>query len=175
MADNKTLFSSKADDYVNYRPQYSAKSIEFIRAKTELKPGSVVADIGSGTGIFSQQLLDNEFSVYGVEPNDEMRKQAERTLANYEGFQSISGNATNTGLPDQCVELITVAQALHWFDPEPSKREFLRILKPCRWLAVLYNRYPQDVTGSAILDLRTEQHGWTKIQANKTDFNGSVK
>lgn len=171
MADSRSFFSSKADDYANYRPQYSAKAIEFIRTKMELKPGSVVADIGSGTGIFSRQLLDNEFAVYSVEPNEEMRKQAESTLDSYEGFQSISGDATNTSLPDQFVELITAAQALHWFDLERGKREFLRILKPCRWLAVLYNMDPKDVPESAIADLRTEQYGWAKVKGKRPDVN----
>ncbi len=88
-----------------------------------------MADIGSGTGISSKLFLDNGNIVYGVEPNSKMRQAAEETLATYSNFYSIDAYSKNTKLKSESIDIIVVAQAFHWFEPEPTKEEFLRILK----------------------------------------------
>ncbi len=75
-----------------------------------------MADIGSGTGIFSHQLLERDLTVFGVEPNDDMRMMAEQSLNLYSRFKSIKATAENTTLKENSVDLVTVAQAFHWFD-----------------------------------------------------------
>jgi len=89
-----------------------------------------VADIGAGTGIFTKRLLERGHQVFAVEPNAAMREAAEQQLGGHRGFRSLNGCAESTGLPDASVDLVTAAQAFHWFDPAAARGEFQRILKP---------------------------------------------
>jgi ubiquinone/menaquinone biosynthesis C-methylase UbiE len=101
----------------------------------------MIADIGSGTGIWTQKLLDAGYSVHAIEPNKDMRETAENSLKNYPNFISIEGTAESTTLPTGSMDIITVAQALHWFNLDPTRIEFQRILKPAGWLIIIYNRW----------------------------------
>src|SRR5207249_3286611 len=101
--------------------------------------GSVIADVGSGTGISAKLFLDNGNMVYGVEPNGPMREAAETFLGSYASFRSIDGSAEATGLPNGAVDLIVCAQAFHWFDPVQAKVEFRRILRENGWIALIWN------------------------------------
>src|SRR5258705_626948 len=91
--DSTLRFSSRVENYIRYRPGYPAQVLEVMKHECQLIPGSVVADIACGTGIFSRMLLDHGNKVIGVEPNREMREAAERLLAAYPNFTSISGTA----------------------------------------------------------------------------------
>ena len=71
--------------------------------------GRVFADIGSGTGIFTEQLLGCGYKVYAVEPNDDMCKKAEEKLSYNENYISVNGSDTDTNLPDRSVDYITTA------------------------------------------------------------------
>lgn len=101
--------------------------------------GGVFADIGSGTGIFSEQLLKCGYRVFAVEPNDDMRKIAERKLNESPHFTSIKGTADNTTLLNGSIDCVTAAQAFHWFDAESFKKECRRILKPEGRIIIVYN------------------------------------
>eukprot|EP01119_Soliformovum_irregulare_P003166 TRINITY_DN13496_c0_g1_i1.p1 TRINITY_DN13496_c0_g1~~TRINITY_DN13496_c0_g1_i1.p1 ORF type:complete len:253 (-),score=54.91 TRINITY_DN13496_c0_g1_i1:25-690(-) len=103
-----------------------------------------IADVGSGTGIFTKLLLEEFPSarIIAIEPNGNMRSSAESMLSHYSNFTSSPGNAEQTGLEDHSVDLITAATAAHWFDIEKSRKEFLRILRPGGRLAILTNRAP---------------------------------
>ena len=129
MNDNTKRFSDRVSDYVKYRPSYPEAVFEYISEDFGLNKGSVIADIGSGTGIFTEPLLKRYATVFAVEPNREMRSYAEGTLGGRSSFHSIDGTAEHTGLGDQSVDAITVAQAFHWFDLESTKAEFKRILR----------------------------------------------
>lgn len=83
----------------------------------------IVADIGSGTGILSRQLLVRGLHVIGVEPNNDMRNVAEQSLNIHSRFISINATAENTTLKENSVDLVTVAQAFHWFDKKAFKIE----------------------------------------------------
>ena len=76
--DPKSRFSSRVDNYIRYRPGYPEALYGFLREEMGSGPGSVVADVGCGTGIFAESLLAAGCSVIGVEPNAEMRGAAER-------------------------------------------------------------------------------------------------
>ena len=132
-------FSDRADDYTRARPGYPDALADALAAEAELVPGSVVADVGSGTGISSELLLRRGCTVFGVEPNAEMRRAAERALGDRAGFRSVDGTAEATTLPDASVDLVTVAQAFHWLDPEGARREFARILRPGGRVALFWN------------------------------------
>jgi len=99
----------------------------------------MVADIGSGTGLFSQLLLAHQYRVFGIEPNSEMRSKAEARLSSHPDFLSVDAAAEATGLDDHSVDCITAATAFHWFDKEKAKDEFGRILKPGGFCILLWN------------------------------------
>src|SRR5580658_2649045 len=68
-----------------------------------------------------------------------MRAAGEELLAAYPKFRSVGAPAEATTLPDASVELVTAAQAFHWFDPAAARAEFARILRPSGWVAVIWN------------------------------------
>lgn len=124
-------FTDKAEVYAKYRPpSYPSVYIEYLISEADLNENCMIADIGSGTGILSRQLLDKGFTVIGgVEPNDDMRTLAEQTLKPDSHFISVDAVAEKTTLNDSSLDLITVAQAFHWFDIEQFRLECQRILK----------------------------------------------
>lgn len=142
-------FSSRVADYVRYRPGYPPEVVALLRRECGLTPGAVVADIASGTGILSRMLLEGGNPVFGVEPNPEMRAAGEQFLSRYPKFVSVAGTAEATTLPAHSVDLVTAAQAAHWFDREKARSEFIRILKPKRWAVLIWNE--RKTGGSAFL------------------------
>lgn len=132
-------FSSRVDNYIRFRPGYPPQILATLKAECGLTPESVVADIGSGTGILTRMFLENGNCVYGVEPNAEMRQAGERLLASYPEFHSIAGTAEDTTLPSHSVDFACAAQAAHWFDREKARREFARILRPGGWAMLIWN------------------------------------
>lgn len=139
MKDPTQRFSDRVEDYVKYRPSYPPEVIELLRDRCRLAPPAAIADIGSGTGILARLLLDHGYRVYGVEPNGPMREAAERLLAGFTDFVSVDGRAEATGLPEQCVDGVTAAQAFHWFDRVRARIEFERILQPGGWVILVWN------------------------------------
>lgn len=144
--DAKQRFSNRVADYVRYRPGYPSAALDFLREDCGLCPGHVIADIGSGTGFLSELFLKNGNRVYGVEPNFEMRQAGEEYLASYDGFSGIEGSAESTTLGDSSVDFATAGQAFHWFEPDPARTEFIRILKSTGWVVVLWNERLTDST-----------------------------
>ena len=146
MSNSTERFTSRVETYAKFRPGYPPEVIELLRSECGLTPEATVADVGSGTGILSDLLLKNGNEVLGVEPNNAMREAAEHLLRNYSRFRSVGGSAEATTLPDQSVELITAGQAFHWFDGASARREFARILKPQRYVALIWNDRRLDST-----------------------------
>ena len=145
-SDATSRFSDRVDNYVRYRPGYPEQALQVLKKECGLTPNQVMADVASGTGIWTRVLLGNGNRVYGVEPNAEMRKAGERFLAEFPRFTSVTGTAEATTLADEAVEFVTAAQAGHWFDRERARREFVRILKPGGWLVLLWNERVTDST-----------------------------
>jgi len=139
-------FSDRVENYVRYRPGYPSQVVDTLKAECGLKPEHVIADIASGTGIWSRVLLENGNQVFGVEPNRDMRLAGERLLADFSTFRSVAGSAEATMLPDRSVDFVTAAQAGHWFDRQRARREFVRVLKPVGWLVLLWNERSTDST-----------------------------
>jgi SAM-dependent methyltransferase len=142
--DPTQRFSSRVENYVRYRPGYPPGVLELLRRECGLTPGSIVADVASGTGNLTRIFLENGNRVFGVEPNDDMRKAGEQILADYQRFTSVAGTAEATTLPDRSVDIITAAQAAHWFDREKARREFVRILRPGGWTVLVWNERRTD-------------------------------
>ncbi len=146
-ASNATSrFSDRVENYVRYRPGYPPQVVQELQAQCGLTRKHTVADIASGTGLWTRMLLENGNQVFGVEPNTEMRKAGDRLLASFPNFISVAGSAEATTLADHGVDFVTAAQAAHWFDRERARREFVRILKPSGWLVLLWNERLTDST-----------------------------
>lgn len=139
MTDVTQRFSSRVENYIKYRPGYPDEVIDTLRSECGLTSDSIIADVGSGTGILTEMFLQNGATVYGIEPNREMREAAERLLKDYPRFHSVAARAEETTLPDYNVDFIAAGQAFHWFDREKARTEFARILKPRGWIALIWN------------------------------------
>lgn len=146
-ASNATSrFSDRVENYVRYRPGYPREALETLKKDCGLLPAHVIADIASGTGIWTRMLLANGNAVYGVEPNTDMRQAGEQLLAEFPKFTSVAGKAEATTLRVESVDFVAAAQAAHWFDRERARQEFSRILKPGGWLVLLWNEREVDTT-----------------------------
>ena len=143
-SNSTTRFSDRVDNYVRYRPGYPPQVLETLKHACGLNSEHRVADIASGTGIWTRLLLENGNRVFGIEPNDDMREAAERLLSGFLNFNSIAATAEATTLPDHSVDFVTAAQAAHWFNRGQARQEFARILKPGGWLALLWNERLTD-------------------------------
>jgi len=141
MNESTERFSDRVADYVNYRPSYPLEVVDTLISECGLNSQSTIADIGSGTGIFSRLLLDKNFHVAGVEPNEGMRGAAEQQLSSYSKFTSSGGQSEHTGLADHSIDLITSAQAFHWFKRDETRQEFVRVLKPGGQVALIWNQH----------------------------------
>jgi SAM-dependent methyltransferase len=137
--DATERFSNRVEDYARYRPHYPASVIGCLQTNCQLLETSVIADVGSGTGILTELFLRQGNPVLAVEPNRQMREAGERLLHGYPRFQSIAGRAEETTLPDQSVDFVTAGQAFHWFDRDKAKAEFARILKARGWVVLIWN------------------------------------
>lgn len=139
ISDPKARFTRHAEYYSKYRPGYPKLVLQYLERELGFSRNSVVADVGSGTGIFAEMLLQNVNVVFGVEPNDEMRTMAEANLASYANFRSVNGAAESTTLPVASVDFITSAQSFHWFDRTRARTEFRRVLKGDGWVVLVWN------------------------------------
>jgi SAM-dependent methyltransferase len=139
-------FSDRVENYVRYRPGYPPEVIDLLRAECGLQPNHVVADVASGTGLFTRLLLENGNSVYAVEPNAEMREMGASELAAYAKLVSVAGTAEETTLDSVSVDFVTAAQAAHWFDLRRTRAEFVRILKLGGWCVLIWNERLTDAT-----------------------------
>jgi SAM-dependent methyltransferase len=146
MIDPTLRFSSRVENYVKYRPGYPTGVVDTLTKECGLTANSLVADIGSGTGILSEIFLKNGNRVFGVEPNHEMRDAGERLLGKYPCFTSVNGTAEETTLADCSVGFVTAGQAFHWFDRGRARKEFARILKPDGWVALIWNERLTDTS-----------------------------
>jgi len=144
ISDPTKRFSDRVDNYVKYRPGYPDEVIAFLQKECDLSSNSVIADIGSGTGIFTKLLLDKGYKVYAVEPNADMRQAAKEYLGVNENFIPTDGSAEATNLPSNRIDLIVCAQAFHWFNNEKTQSEFKRILTADGDAALIWNNRLAD-------------------------------
>jgi SAM-dependent methyltransferase len=139
LPDPTGRFSDRVANYVAYRPGYPEALVEALRRDVGLSATSVVADIGSGTGISTALLLRIGCDVYAVEPNADMRRAAETRFSSETRFHSVAARAESTTLPDASVDAITAGQAFHWFDRDRTRAEWTRILRPSGLVALFWN------------------------------------
>jgi SAM-dependent methyltransferase len=139
-------FSNRVDDYIKYRPRYPDAVLDTLEREIGKTPAWTIADVGSGTGIVSEMFLKRGHTVYGIEPNAEMRNAAEKLLSGYPAFCSVNASAEQTTLGAKTIDLVCAAQAFHWFEAEQAKAEFSRILRPTGLAALIWNHRRIDST-----------------------------
>ena len=139
MSSTVSRFDGRAEAYASARPAYAPALMEWLQSAYHLGPGSVVADIGAGTGKFTTQLLALGATVYAVEPNAEMRAQAEIFLKESKRLQILEGTASATTLPEHHFDFVCAAQAFHWFDVTAFQKECRRLLKPDGLVVLVWN------------------------------------
>jgi ubiquinone/menaquinone biosynthesis C-methylase UbiE len=175
--DPTQRFTDRVSNYVKFRPGYPPEVMQHLAQACHLNEQSVIADIGSGTGIFTKLLLDADYTVYAVEPNESMRASAEQQLARYAKFISANGTAEATTLEDESMDAIVCAQAFHWFNNAETKKEFSRILKTGGKAALIWNNRQIDADEFAIayeLLLRQGTNDYGKVNhqnLKKADFD----
>jgi SAM-dependent methyltransferase len=128
-------FSSRASDYVKFRPSYPAPAIDYVLDGLGPPSEIVCADIGAGTGISSRLIADRGVRVIAIEPNKAMRESAEA----HKLVEFRDGTAERTGLANASVQLVVCAQAFHWFDQAKALAEFHRVLVPSGRIALVWN------------------------------------
>ena len=144
MPNSVERFSNRVENYIKYRPGYPTEMLDLFRDEMNLQTSSIIADIGSGTGISAKFFLENGNPVFGVEPNEAMRTGAEKILKDFPNFKSIDGTSENTGFEDKSVDFVIAAQAFHWFDKAKTRIEFKRILRENGWTALIWNERQLD-------------------------------
>jgi ubiquinone/menaquinone biosynthesis C-methylase UbiE len=139
---NENLFSGKADAYATARPSYPAAAIDYIRSLAP--PHAIYADVGAGTGKFTELLAKAGDRVFAVEPNADMIERLRSAMLPYPNVMIVSASAENTTMPEHSVDVITCAQALHWFDGEMFRAECRRIGKQNALVIAIYNGIPEE-------------------------------
>ena len=135
---NEEKFTGKADFYDKFRPSYPNELIDWLYEKTGAK---TVADIGAGTGIFTKCLSAKPWKITAVEPNADM---LEILRQNVPFVEIMNAPAENTGIPSNSIDLVTAAQAFHWFDKENFKMECKRIFTAGGRLAIVWNSHGKN-------------------------------
>jgi SAM-dependent methyltransferase len=159
MVHKVQIYSKKASKYARYRWEYAPAAIDVLCQQAQLSNHSWVADLGAGTGILTRALAPRVERIFAIEPDPEMLREAEDGLLGATNCVLIAASAEATTLTDHSVDAVVVAQAIHWFDPESTRRELGRILKPGGWLALLRNYGTDPKLGRAMADLNSPDYG----------------
>ncbi len=163
---NWERFYKKSTDYELYRPRYPAELLDLLGREAGLSSFTSVADVGSGTGLLSELLLRSKCNLYCVEPNEEMRRVSVGKFAHEEKCKIIEGTAENTSLLDDSMDIVTVGQAFHWFDPIRARIEFGRILKRGGKVVLIWNTITESKEG---MNFEYEK----LVRQYSRDFHGS--
>jgi len=163
-SDSTSRFSGRVESYRLHRPRYPSAIVDLLAEECGLTGQSLIADVAAGTGLLTEIFLERGYPVVAVEPNERMREACANLTSQYPRLRCITGSAEATSLADHSVDLITVGQAMHWFDLKRTRSEFVRVLKSGGWCAVIYNN--RRLSGDAF------HEGYERILIEHgTDYN----
>ncbi len=140
-------FSRQAEAYRRGRPGYPPQLQGWLRDALSLGPGRAVADVGAGTGKFTELLLATGAQVIAIEPVDAMRER----IAPHPHLRAQAGTAQATGLAAASLDALVCAQSFHWFATHAALDEFARVLKPGARLGLVWNERDESVAWVAAL------------------------
>lgn len=135
-------FDRSAAEYEQARPSYPRAAIDLLVAELGLGAGVRACDLAAGTGKLTRLLVDAGADVVAVEPIAGMRAQLAAALPS---VAVLAGTAESLPLADESVDVVTVAQAFHWFDVPAALAEIARVLRPGGGLAMLWNVRDESV------------------------------
>lgn len=139
-AEPSRTFQAWADDYDRYRPGYPAELFDEIATRLGVPARASVADLGAGTGLATFEMARRGWQMTAVEPGAGMLDQLrERAEAMGIPVVAIEASGEDTGLPDASFDLVTAAQAFHWFDRRRAVEEMARIVRPGGGVALFWN------------------------------------
>ena len=141
MADDRLhpraqAFATAASVYERARPAFPAAAVDWLCEHLEIGPATRVLDLAAGTGRLTRPLFERTRQIVAVEPMPEMRDVLQATLPEIE---VLDGTAEQIPLADASVGAVVVAQAFHWFDPEPALAEIARVLEPGGRLGLVWH------------------------------------
>jgi SAM-dependent methyltransferase len=155
-------WGQSAEVYERARPGYPPDAIDFLH-ELGLGPDSDVLDLAAGTGKLTRALVAAGARVTAVEPLVAMRQMLQQRLPE---ATVMEGTAERIPVQDQSVDLVTVAQAFHWFDAAVAAREIGRVLRPGGGLAAIWNVREESVEWMAMIrELIEEARGDTPDHA----------
>ncbi|MEM7515378.1 MAG: class I SAM-dependent methyltransferase [Planctomycetota bacterium] len=139
--NNATSFGAHAKAYAEGRPGYPPELFDFIAAEA---PGcSAVLDVGTGSGQAALALSERFDQVFATDISEEQIAHA----AQAENIRYFAAPAEASSLPDNSVDAVTVATALHWFDFSRFWDEVRRVSRPdgifCGWAYHLIEGDPE--------------------------------
>ena len=162
-ASRARAFDRAAARYAESRPSYSPfvlDAVEDFLARP--LSGARAGDVGAGTGIATALLRERGVDVLAVEPGEGMAAQFRD---GHPGWEVVRGDGNALPLRDDCLDLITYAQAWQWTDTERSVPEVLRVLRPGGVLAVWWNTTDFDVPWTAAQHERIARFGGVPARA----------
>ncbi len=139
----QNAFDQKTKEYAIGRPTYPKEILNMIR-DIGIKKDSLIADIGAGTGLLTNMLGELDCRIIAIEPNEEMLHECRQYCSSRENIECVHASAENTTLINNSIDIITIAQAFHWFDKQQCKQEFKRILKKDGYVMVVWNDLQKD-------------------------------
>ena len=140
------IWTGVAGSYDTYRPRTPAVLLDLLPQLAGAQRPQLVVDLGSGTGLSTYAWSERADRVIGVEPNADMRRQAEAKRESETNVSFVEGVAHEIGLPDECADIVTASQSLHWMDPQPTFAEVKRILRPGGVFAAYDYDWPVIIT-----------------------------
>ncbi len=148
LAANVARFNGFADVYDAHRPQPPLVILDILTQIAQIERPRLVVDLGCGTGISTRLWADRADAIIGIEPNDEMRAQAEARGVP-PNVRYTAGYSHATGLPDGCADIVTCSQSLHWMEPTSTFAEIARILRPEGVFAAFDCDWPPTINPAA--------------------------
>lgn len=133
MRDSSEVWTGKASSYDRTRPTPPPVLLDLLTQLIDTPHPALIVDVGSGTGLSTAFWGERAERVIGINPNADMRQEATRKLERYPYAAHIAyreGLAHQTGLPDECADIVTAAQSFHWMEPTSTLAEIARILRP---------------------------------------------
>jgi len=164
-------FAAGAHAYEAARPSYPDEAMEVLVQQVGLGPALRVLDLAAGTGKLTRLLTARGAEVVAVEPVAAMRAHLEDTT---EGVTVLDGSAEQIPLDDASVDLVTVAQAFHWFDAPVALTEIARVLRPGGHLAILWNERDERTPWVAEMSRIIRWHERTVSRYQHVDWQAVV-
>lgn len=165
MADSSALWTGSAASYDRARPAPPTALLDLLTQVIQRPHPALVIDLGSGTGLSTEIWGERAARVIGLEPNADMRNEAVRKLATNPATAEIDyrpGLADQTGLPNECADIVTAAQSFHWMEPTATLTEIARILRPGGLFAAYDYDWPPTIHWE--LDRLTQEIGLRMVQ-----------